>query len=146
MTISVQTRIAAPPERVWAVLSDVRSWPDWLPTVDALEPAAPEAPDGVGASYLLRQPRLPKARWTVTEWRPGEGFTWISQNPGLTASASHEVRPGTEAGTSDVELALGWDGPLGWLARVLFGRIGRDYVAKEARALAARSEAGEAGG
>ena len=33
--------------------------------------AAPAATDRLGAAYDLRQPRLPKARWTVTDWRPG---------------------------------------------------------------------------
>jgi uncharacterized membrane protein len=139
MTISVQGRIPAPPDQVWAVLSDVRGWPDWLPTVDAVEPAAPDEPDGVGASYTVRQPRLPRARWTITDWRPDEGFTWQSRNPGVTATGTHELRRDAEGGT-EVELALDWQGPLAWLVRAAYGRLSRRYVETEAASLAARCQ------
>jgi uncharacterized protein YndB with AHSA1/START domain len=31
LEIDVEARSAAPPERVWALLADVRTWPRWAP-------------------------------------------------------------------------------------------------------------------
>jgi len=144
MTITVLATTSATPERVWGVLSDLRSWPGWLPTIQSLEPAAPEAPEGVGATYTVKQPRLPRARWTVTDWTHGTGFSWRSKSPGLTTIGTHELRGGSGSGT-EVVLAIGWRGPLAWLARVAYGPMTRRYVETEASALVARAEQVPAG-
>ncbi len=135
---------SATPDELWPILSDLRRWPEWLPTVDAAEPVAPGAPDGVGTAYDLRQPRLPRARWTVTDWRPGAGFTWESHAPGVTSVGRHELRP-TADGT-EIALAIDWSGPLAWLIRLGYGRLTRRYLETEAAALAARAESAHPAG
>jgi hypothetical protein len=65
--IRVTKESSAPPGRLWSVMSDVRRWADWLPTVDAVTPLDPDRLDEVGASYTVEQPGLPTAVWTVTE-------------------------------------------------------------------------------
>jgi uncharacterized membrane protein len=131
--IEVTRPTTLPAEALWPVISQVRDWPAWLPTVDSVEPLEPGRPDEVGASYLVRQPRLPRATWTITGWRPGRSFTWESRAPGVTSIGRHELRPG-ERGTV-VHLSLEWTGALSGLLRLLVGRRALAYVTAEAEAL-----------
>ena len=64
--IEVQRPTTLPADVLWDVLSDLRGWPSWLPTVDSATALDPDRPDGPGAAYLLEQPGLPRATWTVT--------------------------------------------------------------------------------
>jgi hypothetical protein len=136
MAITATAVTTCSPAQVWTLLGDVESWPRWLPTVDSVTPEGPPRPDGpgVGSTYLLRQPRLPRARWTVTHWRPGEGFTWVSHAPGITSTATHELV--TVDGATRIDLGIEWSGPLAWLLRLLYGRLTQRYVDTEAAALA----------
>jgi uncharacterized protein YndB with AHSA1/START domain len=140
MTLHSRTTTTADPERVWAVLSDLDAWPEWLPTVDTLEREEPNRPHGVGAAYLLKQPRLPRARWVVTWWDPGTGFAWRSSGPGVTTTATHDLTPTADGGT-EIVLAITWTGPLGGLFGLLLGRLTRRYVDTEAASLAERAAA-----
>ncbi|HNV15302.1 MAG: SRPBCC family protein [Actinomycetales bacterium] len=138
MSISVTSSTIVNPSLAWQVLSDVRSWPEWLPTVIEVVPETPEAPDGMGAAYLVRQPRLAAARWEITEWRPGAGFTWVSRRPGVTTTGTHqlvEVPGGVQA-----QLGIAWSGPLAWLVRASYGGLTRGYVASEAAAIVAQCQ------
>ncbi len=130
---------SATPDELWPILSDLRRWPEWLPTVDTAEPATPQTPDGVGAAYDLSQPRLPRARWTVTDWRPGAGFTWTSRALGVTSVGHRELRS-TAGGRTEIVLAIDWSGPASWLVRLGYGRLTQRYLDTEAAALAARAE------
>lgn len=136
MSIIVQAIAAASPKRVWEELSDIETWPDWLPTVEEVR-----REEGTEAAYVLRQPRLPEARWVITNWHPGRSFTWRSSAPGVTTTGSHELRP-VEGGTA-IELTIGWSGPMAWLARLLYSRLTRGYLEAEATALARRSDRAE---
>lgn len=64
MRIERRATTDTPADRVWATLSDLDAWPDWLSSVDRLDREDPDAPHDVGAAYLLDQPRLPgRAGW-----------------------------------------------------------------------------------
>lgn len=125
-------------DQAWRVLSDLPGWPSWCPTVTAVIAVDPARSPGVGAAYRVRQPKLPAATWTITSWRPGEGFTWESTAPGLHSTGVHDLAP-TPDGTR-IELELRWRGPLRWVLELLYGRLSRRYVTTEAAALAARVE------
>lgn len=133
------TRIVdATPAELWPILSDVLRWPEWLPTVTAVttDPAGGRpGTTRVGAAYRVTQPRLGTASWEITDWRPDAGFTWVSRRPGVTTTGTHELRP-VDGGT-EVRLGIAWVGPLAGLTRALLGGMTRDYVTREAAALAA---------
>jgi len=101
--------IAAPPDRVWAVVVDVERWPERIPTVETVERLDP-GPLVVGSRTRLRQPRLPEAVWTVTELADGSSYTWESSSPGVTVTAAHVVEPHPDG--SRLTLAVRVSGPL----------------------------------
>ena len=118
--IDVTRQSTAPADRLWAVLSDVRRWPQWLPTVDAVTPLEPDRPDEVGASYTVEQPGLPRAVWTMTAIEPGRSFTWESARPGIRTVGTHTLTPADwqhhhRAGASQ------WSGVLAPLIRLRSG-------------------------
>lgn len=125
---------SVPVEALWPVMSGVRDWPSWLPTVDAVRPVEPERPDEVGASYVVDQPALPRATWTITVWEPGRSFTWEARQVGIRSIGTHVLTPSADGGGT-IELGLAWVGPLAPLVRRVFGRRGREYVRREAQAL-----------
>jgi hypothetical protein len=142
MTATATAVTTATTDRARQVLSDLTNWPLWCPTVTAVEPIDPFREPGEGAAYRVRQPRLPAATWTITSWRPGEGFTWESPAPGVRSTGVHDL-VSTPDGTR-IELALRWRGPLRWVLELLYGRLSRRYVTTEAAALAAHVESAPA--
>lgn len=141
MRIERRTTSDAAPDRVWAVLSDLDAWPHWLPTVTRVEREDPVVAPGVGAAYVVEQPRLPRTRWEVTEWVPGRSFTWTSSSPGVTSTATHELVP-TATGGTEIVLAITWTGPASRILGLLYGRLTRRYLETETAALSERAAAG----
>jgi carbon monoxide dehydrogenase subunit G len=129
--------IAAPPERVWAMVIDVEQWPARIPTVDAVERLDP-GPLAVGSRTRLQQPRLPTAVWTVTEFADGSSYTWASTSPGVTVTATHVVEP--HADGSRLTLAVTVSGPLSWIGWVLTRSLTWRYVETEAAAIKRAAE------
>ncbi len=140
--IDVTRQSTAPADRLWAVLSDVRRWPQWLPTVDAVTPHEPDRPDEVGASYTVEQPGMPRAVWTMTGIEPGRSFTWESVRPGIRTVGTHTLTPGQD-GSTTIGLGITWSGFLAPLIRLALGRKTLDYVTREAAALHNTAKAAE---
>ena len=138
--ITVTRDSHAPTDRLWEVMSDVRRWPEWLPTVDSVSPVDPARADEVGAEYTVEQPGLPRAVWTITAIDAGRSFTWESAQPGIRSIGTHALRPGPD-GVTTIELGIAWSGPLGPLLRLVIGRKARGYVQREAEALDATARA-----
>ena len=139
MKIEQVIDIAAPPDRVWAVMSDVERWPEWTASVRRVE-RLDQGPFAVGSRARVRQPRLPAATWTVTALEPGRSFEWQSPAPGLLSVGGHRVEP-AENQTSRVTLSLTWSGLLTPVMRLLFGKLSQRYVTMEAQGLKRRCEA-----
>ena len=134
-------RIAAPPATVWALISDVRRWPDLLPTtVTSVTPVEPDRPEEPGARYVMEQPRIPRATWEMLEWAPPHRFVWQSRSPGVRTTGTHVVEPSSDGCL--VTLSIAWDGPLAPLVRLAYGRLTQRYVDTEAGQLKRRAEAG----
>ena len=137
MEFQIQTDIDAPPDIVWAVMSDGERWPEWTASVTSVK-RLDDGPLRVGSQALIRQPRFPPARWTVTELLPGRSFTWKSGLPGMWVHGEHSVAPigtGTRA-----TLRLFYQGALARLMGRLTSDITNRYLGMEAAGLKRRSE------
>jgi uncharacterized protein YndB with AHSA1/START domain len=124
--------IAAPADQVWDAISDVERWPEWTPTVTSVR-RLDEGPFGVGSRVEIRQPKLPKAQWTVTEVVDGRSFTWEATGPGMRSVARHVVTP--REGGATITLSVEQLGPMGAVAAVVWRGITQRYVETEAESL-----------
>ena len=129
--------IDATPTLVWEVFSDVERWPDWTASVTTLK-ALDEPGLAVGKRFEIKQPRLPKLVWEVTELVEGASWTWEQRSPGGRTIASHEVIPKGER--TLVRQRLDQQGPVGGLVGRLMRRTTKRYLELEAQGLKARSE------
>lgn len=130
--------IAAPPERVWAVLVDVERWHEWTASISSIELLDP-APLRTGSRARVTQPNLPAATWQVTRLDPARGlFHWAVHNTGVTVTGCHHVEPagsGTRA-----TLWLEFTGILAPAIAWLLHRQNHRYVTMESEGLKNRSE------
>ncbi|OBK30692.1 polyketide cyclase [Mycobacterium asiaticum] len=130
--------IAAPASLVWDVFTDVECWPEWTASVTAL--VALDGPGiAVGKRFAIKQPKLPKLVWEVTDLVPGVSWTWAQCSPGGTTSALHVLTP-IDDGRTLVRQELDQRGPVGGLVGRLMRRTTRRYLEMEAQGLKARSE------
>jgi uncharacterized membrane protein len=130
--------IAAPPATVWAVMSDIEGWPSWSKSVDTAE-RGEAGPLQVGSTAVIKQPKLAKSRWVVTELEPERSFTWESTSPGVKSTGVHRVAPAGDG--SEVYLELRLSGPFAWMIELIARRLIDRYVGWEAEGLKARAEA-----
>ncbi|SCL22347.1 Polyketide cyclase / dehydrase and lipid transport [Micromonospora rhizosphaerae] len=140
MRFEKTTEIAADPDLVWAVQSDIDRWPEWTPSVRRAQRLEP-GPLAVGSTARLEQPRLRPTVWRVTELEAGRGFVWVSRSPGVRSTGEHWIVPLPDGGVR-VELALDLSGPLGPLLGWLYGDLVRRYIGMEADGLKRRCERG----
>lgn len=134
---SISIEIRAPSDRVWAVMSDIERWPEWTPTVTSIQ-RLDRGPLAVGSRARIRQPKLPPAKWQVTELEEGRSFTWVSRGPGVRVTARHGVE--ANQGGSQATLSLQFSGFFGPLVARLTRGLNQRYLALEAKGLRERSE------
>lgn len=137
--MEVIRRTALSPAALWAVMGQVRRWPQWLDTMNELDPLEPERPEEVGAAYRLDQTGLPTAVWTITEWLPGRGFTWVSRAPGVESAATRTLEPDDE-GTL-VRMSVTWTGPMARAVTVAIEGLVQNYLEHEALELESHARA-----
>jgi uncharacterized membrane protein len=130
--------IDAPASDVWDIYADAEGWPAWTASVTSVD--ALDGPGvAVGKRFAIKQPRLPKLVWEVTEVDEGRSWTWQQRSPGGTTVASHEVVPQGER--TLVRQHLDQRGPVGALVGRLMLRTTKRYLDMEAQGLKARCEA-----
>jgi uncharacterized membrane protein len=130
--------IDAPADVVWEVFSDVERWPEWTASVTRI--VAVDGPGlAVGKRFAIKQPRMPKLVWEVTELVPGSSWTWVQRSPGGLTVARHDVIAESDNRTQ-VRQQLDQRGPLGALVGFLMRGMTRRYLDLEAAGLKAASE------
>ena len=130
--------IDAPADVVWEVFSDVERWPEWTASVTRI--VAVDGPGlAVGKRFAIKQPRMPKLVWEVTELVPGSSWTWVQRSPGGLTVARHDVVAESDNRTQ-VRQQLDQRGPLGALVGFLMRGMTRRYLDLEAAGLKAASE------
>jgi uncharacterized membrane protein len=123
---------------VWDVFTDVERWPDWTPSVTSIVALDGPAIE-VGKRFEIKQPRLPKVVWEVTDVEPGVSWTWRTRAPGNTTFASHHLTP-QEDERILVQQRIDTRGPIGVTVGVLLRRLTKRYLDLEAKGLKQRSE------
>jgi hypothetical protein len=134
MKYETSTTTPADPSRLWAVLSDVERWPEWIEVYEEVRREESGAL-ALGDSAHVKQKGLAAGDWTVTELEEGTMFSWESRQPGVRLVGRHVVTPAAEGSrlTLGIEMT-GWlSGPIG----ALVGRKSRSYVDLECARLAA---------
>ena len=86
----VSVDLSASSASVWALLGEVTSWPTWTPTVTTVRPLG-DPKLSQGAIFEVKQPGLPKAKFTVESCVDGQSFRWSSHSNGVHSSADHVI-------------------------------------------------------
>ena len=134
MRYETSTTTAAEPSRLWAVVSDVERWPEWIEVYEEVRRAR-SGDLALGDSAHVKQKGLAAGDWTVTELEEGRVFAWQSRQPGVRITGRHVVSA-EAGGGSRLTLQLEMTG---WASRVvnaLMGRKSRAYVDLECARLA----------
>jgi hypothetical protein len=141
---SVQTslEIAAPPERVWAVLTDFAAYPQWTTIISQVRTRMHE---GAGIRFRIKIEATPEIGFAarIVRCAPGRELAWRGGAPLVPSLAWGEHYFRLEQGGAGTRLIHGEDfgGLLGLIVRGrVHARITRTYDAFN-RALKARAEA-----
>lgn len=130
--------IDAPAAVVWDVFADVERWSEWAASIQSI--VALDGSDlAVGKRFRIKQPRMPKLVWEVTELDPGTAWTWVQRSPGGLTLATHEV-VALDGGRTLIRQRIDQRGPIGVLVGVLARRLTTRYLELEARGLKSRAE------
>jgi len=129
--------IAAAPERVWSVMTDVERWPEWSDSISSLQKLT-RGEFSVGSKVRIRQPKLPASVWAVTIVEPGRYFAWENHGPVMSSVAGHRITP--DAGGCVVTLSVDQRGPVAPLLAFLMRDVANHYLRQEATGLKRRCE------
>jgi uncharacterized membrane protein len=123
MRIEHTIDIDAPVDRVWALTTDIESWPAVTPTMTSVT----RLDDGalrVTSSARVKQPGQRERVWTVTELEPGRRFAWQAKVMKATMTGTHELIP-TDRGVTN-HLTVDLSGP----GSAVIGRLTRRQIEK----------------
>ena len=123
LSVSRTIRIEAPPDKVWAAMIDVESWPAWASYMKSLQ--RQDAGAFRMSSRVKVTPKgLPGSVWTVTEYDEGRSYTWeTTLAPGVKLVGGHVVEP--EGSATMATLWLEARGPIGSFLSPALGLVFR---------------------
>lgn len=107
MAVEVSQRIAAPPERVFALVADLSRMPEWSPEAAAVEWLDGASGPAVGARFRGTN-RNGFRRWsttcTVVAFDPPREISWRVRSYGMAVARwTYRVEPDGEGGTILIE-------------------------------------------
>ena len=137
----ISVDIAAPPQRVWRVTTDVERWPEWTASVISVR-RLDSGPFRIGSRARVRQPGFLPAVWEVTDLDEGRSFTWVTRSPGMRAAGHHRVE--LIPSGSRATLSVTYEGALGGLVASLMAKTTERFLGLEAIGLKKRSESATA--
>jgi uncharacterized membrane protein len=123
------TLIHAPVNVVWSVLTDIASWPTWMPDVKSVEADGSFSP---GTRFRWRAGSA-VIKSEVIEAEPGRSAVWRGRTFGIDAVHAWRL-VGRDAVSTSVETEESWSG---LLPRVLPAYMGRALAKALNRGLAA---------
>jgi hypothetical protein len=130
--------IDAPQIKAWAVVTDVEHWPERTASITSVE-LLNNPPFGLSSRARIRQPRLPVATWTVTQYHAPWFFEWVNKSPIVTTFAGHRVLAvGDNA--SRLTLSLEWRGIATPLLVLLYGKLTQRYLTMECEGMKRAAE------
>jgi hypothetical protein len=138
MIFEQTVEINAPPEIVWPVMVDVERWSQWTASITEVV-RLDSGPIAVGSRARVRQPRLPSAIWTVTQFVPNSGFVWENKSVGVFTAGEHWITYDGN-GRSKVLLRLRQSGFLAAILSPLAAGLIRKYMNMEALGLKKQCE------
>jgi len=138
MDIERLTEIAAMPERVWSVMTDVERWPEWTASVTSVE-VLDKGPVGAGEPSAHPAAALARRRLDGDRIRGPRYFEWQTRRWALEASAATGWKPAGTGGTR-AALSLNWSGWLAPLIHPVYRNLSLSYGETEAQGLKRRCE------
>ena len=124
----VTSPVDAAPEQVWPLFVNVQRWPEMTRSISEVR-RLDSGPLQVGSEAIVKQPRLPRARWRVTELVPGRSFIWEMTSGGVTAVGGHIVEAAGQG--SEITLTLRLHGPMARLMDAVVGRLSQRNLEME---------------
>lgn len=89
-TVQARTRIGAPPERVWSLVSDIELMPGMSSELQSVEWLDGATGAALGARFIGRSCHEAMGEWAATsqvvEFEPGRVFAWAVGDPGYPAA------------------------------------------------------------
>jgi Polyketide cyclase / dehydrase and lipid transport len=125
-TVSQSLQIAAGPERVWEVATDLSRYGEWNVTHTGFPDGTPQTEQGAQFKERITIMGMPgEASWTVTEATAPTRTVWSGEGPmGIKLGTKLELAPAGDS-TTNVMIEVSFDGG------PLIGPIG-ESVAKHA--------------
>lgn len=140
MHLRHEVRIAACPDYVWAVLTDVARWPEWSEVREVI--SSDGGPLVAGGRVRVRAPNLPVREWCVREVRAHRGFTWEQVGVGSAATLVVGVTPAPPGGTT-LQLTASRSGWVAFVVDRMTGASAAAHLEELAEGLRRRCEAGQ---
>jgi len=113
MNVTATRDVAAPLDKVFALLADATGWPRWNPNFKDVTPLGP-GPFAVGYQAKLKSADGPEATAEVATLEPGKRVVWKSKVMGMTLTIVHAVAD-KGAGATSVTFETSLEGGLGSL-------------------------------
>jgi len=114
-TLSKSIRIAAPPDKVWDLITTVASLTEWYDTWDTVEHTAADERLQVGTSFRLIRHRIggnDTALCRVTSLQAPRRLCWVQYTPHLaTMSVEFHLLPDTGTGGTRLNHIRTWIEP-----------------------------------